>query len=117
MRMVLFTCEKAMSDESHAFGNINFVPKEKGRKPDPKYAAMDPAIFVGRYVKLGFDCKTPDGDETTEHMWVEVKALLANGLLQGTVNNDPFFDGSPKMGAEVQFSPSEIEDLYDLGEN
>jgi uncharacterized protein YegJ (DUF2314 family) len=49
-------------------------------------AAEPPDVFLGRYVKAAFPI--PDSPHS-EHMWVHVHTVTPDGLLVGTLNNDP----------------------------
>jgi hypothetical protein len=90
--------------------NWRFVPPDQVPKPDPRYAALSPAWFLGRFVKLGFPClQTPD---VIEHCWVEVVAVRPRGVLHGRLNNDPVHNIGAVCGDVVAFTRDRIEAVW-----
>lgn len=76
-----------------------------------RYAGQDPKSFVGKLVKLAFDGKRPDGSDTREHMWVIVQEVAVGEWLKGKLDNTPYLVSEFKLGDQVAFKVSEIEDL------
>jgi len=79
-----------------------------------RFSSHAPESFVGKYIKMNFVGKTDEGVSRNEHMWVLV-ASVENGLLKGTLNNDPVYDhGGLVYGSIVQgITLAQIEEVCD----
>lgn len=61
-----------------------------------------PEAMVGRYVKKSFVGVDPrNGKEGIEHMWVLIQRVLADGAMEGVLNNDPVFEMKVDCGDTV----------------
>ncbi len=87
-------------------------PKHSSR-PQAKYASWNPNDFVGKWIKVEFSEK---GTDKKEHLWVKINAVKEEGILLGTVDNDPLLDLEVECGDSVEVSISKIESCFD-GEN
>ena len=56
--------------------NWGYVCDVHAPRPDPRYAQMDPAAFLGRYVKWAFAVRA---SAAQEHMWVQVRTVTPEG--------------------------------------
>lgn len=83
--------------------------------PKPgKFTGQEPKSFVGKLVKVAFKAFTPTGEQTWEHMWVEVTEVAALDWLKGILRNEPCFRCTFSNGDSVGFKVSEIEDVRDM---
>ncbi len=90
--------------------NIRLVCPSHAAKPDPKFAKLLPASFIGGFVKIGIDVlHTVTASETKEHVWVEVDGVIKDKLT-GIINNDFLYLTHYKCGDRVLVALEEIED-------
>lgn len=95
--------------------NIGFVCDAHASRPNAHFATLPVEWFIGKFVKLGFPAKTPDGGASTEHMWVKVLKPHDGDPpeeLVGELDNDPVYDVGYVCGDWVGFSRAEIEKVY-----
>jgi Uncharacterized protein conserved in bacteria (DUF2314) len=86
--------------------NWGYVCDIHAPQPDPRYAQMDPAAFLGRYVKRAFAVRA---SAAQEHMWVQVQTVTPDGHLQGVLDNDPVQDTGYVCGDTVTVTLAQIE--------
>lgn len=87
--------------------NIMVLCGEHATKPNPALHQAPLESYAGFYVKRGFQILNGEG---TEHMWVRVTGNR-DGLLVGTLNNDPLHNVGYVDGDQVTFAVTDIEDM------
>ncbi len=93
--------------------NIRMFCERHAPKPDEKLAKVNPEVFIGRHVKVGFKTLS-DPMVRIEHMWVKVKAVdVKTGKLVGQLANEPFLATHLKCGQRVTVNRDEIEAVSD----
>lgn len=90
--------------------NIRSVCKEHSPKPNPEYFEKPMTWFVGKYCKLAFPTKLPEGQPQFEHMWVQVTEYCGDELV-GLLNNDPICVKDYKFGDLLAFKRTEISQV------
>ena len=106
-----------MKQDEEDKGNIRTLCAEHAPKPIDYEG--DPAVLIGRYVKLGFPTGSPpDGVASErwpvrENMWVKV-TRTDRDTMTGTLDNKPSFVDM-ELGQEVQFIAAEIVDIFTEG--
>jgi hypothetical protein len=102
-----------MADHSHTHdegaANILFLCPDCAPTADVTYATMDPASFVGRYVKRAFAAHR-QGKPTKEHMWVHVQRVRPDGILEGRLANHPLY-AHLRFRQKVTVTVAQIEDV------
>lgn len=58
-------------------------------------------LGAGDFVKFGFVLPKPKGNVTIERMWVQV-AVVVNGIITGTLANDPAYLDGIRFGDVVR---------------
>jgi len=86
--------------------NWGFVCPLHTPQPRPDLAAEPPEVFVDHYVKVAFP--VPNSTKS-EHMWVHVTAVTEDGLLMGTLNNDPVLATQLHDGMPITLARDGIE--------
>ena len=74
--------------------------------PKPIGFSGDPQTLVGCYVKKGFPVESANVEK--EHMWVKVISVK-DGVLIGTLANDPLYLIEMRCGDKVEVKLDEIE--------
>jgi Uncharacterized protein conserved in bacteria (DUF2314) len=94
-------------------GNVIMVCSDCAPKSG-SFTGQDPKSFIGKLVKIAFKATKPDGKQTREHMWVEVREAPALDWLKGILLNRPYFQTGFDNGDSVGFRVDEIEDVKDM---
>lgn len=76
-----------------------------------EYAQIVPALFVGRHVKKAFVVVPGAGKPSHERMWVKVTSATDDGMLTGTLENEPVYDCCLEAGEVVTLHAREIVDV------
>jgi len=87
-----------------------------------RFTGTKPETFLGGMVKLAFKAINPTtGNETLEHMWVEVTELVTSDVYQngesliGRLYSEPVLQCDYASGDELAFKVEEIEAFADPG--
>jgi uncharacterized protein YegJ (DUF2314 family) len=96
---------------SKQLDNLQFVCADHAPKPESKYASEPLSFFKGKWVKKAFRVNYKKKDwPQREHIWVKILGDK-DGVLYGTLANQPLFLAKKNYGDEVTVALDEIEDL------
>jgi len=100
--------------------NIRFCCDDDAPVADAFWGTLPPQWFVGRFVKRAFATTEADLEKfglaeevwpTYEHMWVRVIGTTDDGLLMGTLANEPAYAVHVSMGQFVTLQRTEVEEV------
>ncbi len=98
--------------------NIRFCSDDDAPVADAFWGTLPPQWFIGRFVKRAFATTEADLEKLDptaevcpiyEHMWVHVIGTTDDGLLMGTLANEPAHAVHVSMGQLVTLQRTEVE--------